>query len=59
MTFHDACKYLGDGEIYTDFQYLCAFVHGQDVMTKLALFLFYSLIYNKFYIMMRYIFKAI
>lgn len=59
MTFHDACKYLGDEEIYTDFQYLCAFVHGQDVMTKLALFLFYSLIYNKFYIMMRYIFKAI
>lgn len=35
------------------------FVHGQDVMTKLAPFLFYSSIYNKFYIMMRYIFKAI
>ena len=35
VTFHDACKYLGDEEIYTDFQYLCAFVHGQDDMIPL------------------------
>lgn len=40
-----------------------SFIYGNLIsaaaMTKLALFLFYSSIYNKFYIMMRYIFKTI
>ena len=38
---------------------MCAFVHGQDVTTKLEPFLSYSSIYDKFYIMMSYIFKTI
>ena len=59
VTFADACQYLGDSEICADLQYLCAFVHGQDVTTKLEPFLSYSSIYDKFYIMMSYIFKTI
>lgn len=53
------CKYLKDESIYDDYQELCAFVHGQNACIKLAPFLFYSSIYDKFYIMMTYIFKSL
>lgn len=59
VTFHDACEYLGEVEIYEDYQHLCAFVHGQDIYSKMMPFTFYSSIYSKLYIMSSYIFKSL
>lgn len=59
ITFRDACEYLNKPEIYKDFQYLCSFVHGQDVYTKMMPFTFYSSIYQKLYLMSEYIFASI
>ena len=42
ITFRDACEYLCRPEIYDDYKALCAFVHGQDVYSKLMPFTFYS-----------------
>lgn len=59
ITFSCACKYLDRMEIYDDFQFASSFVHGQDITTKLNPFLFYESIYNRFYIMISYIFESI
>ena len=59
ITFRDACEYLDESELYDDFQFASSFVHAQDITTKLSPFMFYESIYNKFYIMMFYIFKII
>lgn len=53
------CEYLDETEIYDDYSYLCSFIHGQDVLSKMQPFLFYSSIYSKLFIMSLYIFKAI
>lgn len=59
VTFRDACKYLGEPEIYDDFQTASAFVHGQDIVSKCIPFTFYTSIYHKLYIMMHYIFRTV
>ncbi|RHV68449.1 hypothetical protein DXB18_03890 [Clostridium sp. OM02-18AC] len=59
VTFRKACEYLGEPQVYGDFQQLCSFVHGQDVQTKMMPFVFYSSIYTKLYLMSTYIFKSI
>lgn len=59
VTFRDACKYLGEPEIYNDFQTASAFVHGQDIVSKCIPFTFYATIYHKLYIMMYYIFRTV
>lgn len=59
ITFRDACEYLCRPEIYYDYKALCAFVHGQDVYSKLMPFTFYSSIYEKLFLMSEYIFDAI
>lgn len=53
------CNYIDEEEIYGDYQSASVFVHGQDVVTKLSPFTFYSSIYNRLYLMLYYIFKTI
>lgn len=57
--FHGACCYLGEPDIYTDFQSASSFVHGQDIRSKLGPFTFYSQIYQRLWLMIHYIAKAI
>ena len=57
--FKALCKYIGEDEIYEDYQSASAFVHGQDTTTKLNPFILYSSIYTRLYLMMYYIFKSI
>ncbi len=59
VTFRDVCEYLGEPEIYADFQMASGYIHGQDIITKTLPFTFYSSIYHKFYIMMEYIFRTV
>lgn len=59
ITMKGICKHLKEKEIYDDYSYLCSFIHGQDVLSKMQPFLFYSSIYSKLFIMSLYIFKAI
>ncbi len=59
ITFRDACDYLHEADIYSDFQHTSSFVHGQDITSKVQPFTFYISIYHKFYIMMSYIYKTI
>lgn len=59
ISFRDVCDYLGDGNLYEDFRYVCSFVHGQDLATKMSPFTFYVSIYSKLYIMMDYIFRVL
>lgn len=59
LNFETICNYLGDNHIYKDFQNVCAFVHGQDITSKLLPFTFYSSIYYRFQMMMFYIFRTI
>lgn len=59
ITFRDACNYLDESEIYDDFQFLCSFVHGQDLYSKIGPVTFYSSIYSKLFLMSTYIFKSI
>jgi len=59
ISFHDACKYLDEVDVYGDFQRASSFVHGQDIISKMMPFTFYSSIYHKFLIMMIYTFKTI
>lgn len=56
---HALCQYINEDEIYEDYQSASAYVHGQDVMTKMSPFTFYSSIYIRLYLMMNYIFKTI
>lgn len=57
--FKALCKYVGEFEIYKDYQSASMFVHGQDVTTKMGPFTFYPSIYNRLYMMIHYIFKTI
>lgn len=50
---------MGEPGIYDDYQSLCAYVHGQDVYSKMIPFTFYSSIYEKMYLMSYYIFKSV
>jgi len=59
ITFRDACEYLGEVDVYHDFQEASSFVHGQDIISKMFPFTFYTSIYKKFYIMMSYIYRAV
>jgi len=59
ISFKDACNYISESEVYNDFQDASSFVHGQDAISKMQPFLFYTSICHKFYTMMSYIFKAI
>lgn len=59
ITFKDVCEYLGEEKLYNDFRNACSFIHGQDIVSKIMPFTFYTSIYAKFYIMMIYIFKTI
>lgn len=58
ITFRTACDYVGDTQIYKDYEDACSFVHGQDVKAKMFPFTFYSSIFNRFHMMMFYILKA-
>ena len=53
VSFRDACEYLGEPEIYGDFQSASSFVHGQSPFT------FYSSICHRLFLMMSYIFRTI
>ena len=57
--FQALCKYIGEEEIHSDYESANAYVHGQDIATKLLSFTFYCTIYVRLYLMMQYIFKAI
>lgn len=57
--FQALCKYIGEEDIYSDYESANAYVHGQDIATKLLSFTFYCTIYVRLYLMMQYIFKAI
>lgn len=59
ISFRKVCKYIGEEEIYNDFQTASSFVHGQSIITKQSPFTFYSSIYNKLFLMMIYMFKSI
>lgn len=59
VTFRDACEYLGEENLYSDFQNASSFIHSQDIVSKIMPFTFYNSIYAKFYVMMTYIFKTI
>ena len=59
ITFRDACEFLGEENLYIDFQNASSFIHSQDIVSKIMPFTWYSSIYAKFYIMMTYIFKTI
>ena len=57
--FSALCDYIEEKEINGDYQNACAFVHGQDITTKLGPFTFYSSIYSRLFLMITYIFKSI
>lgn len=57
--FYQICEYLDEMDLYKDYQWACSFVHGQDIKSKIAPFLFYDSIYYQLKIMMQYIFKSI
>lgn len=59
IDFEAYCKYLGDTQIYEDYQSACSFVHGQDLAAKTLPFTFYSSICYRFDMMMVYIFRTI
>lgn len=59
VSFRDACEYLGEPEIYRDFQMASSFVHGQDILSKCIPFAFYSAISYRLYIMLVYMFRTI
>jgi len=55
-----ACEYLDvDNAVYEDYQRACAFVHGQDLTSKVLPFAFYSSVFSKLYMMIFYIFKTV
>ena len=59
VSFRDACEYLECPYIYEDFQSASAFVHGQDIVSKLGPFIFYNTIYGRLYLMVEYIFRTV
>ena len=59
INFETLCNYLEDHHIYEDYQSTCAFVHGQDITSKMMPFTFYVSICYRFNMMMLYIFRTI
>lgn len=59
LNFKVYCDYLGDAHINEDYKSACAFVHGQDIASKMIPFTFYDNICYRFEMMMRYVFRAI
>ena len=53
------CKYIGEEDVYNDYQNASNYVHGQDITTKMSPFAFYSSIYIRLCLMMEYIFRTI
>ena len=59
LDFKAYCNYLGDAQIYEDYESACAFVHGQDITSKILPFTFYHSICYRFDMMMLYIFRTV
>ena len=59
LAFGACCNYLGDEHINEDYKSACAFVHGQDIASKMMPFTFYTSICYRFEMMMQYIFRTI
>lgn len=59
LNFQSYCNYLGDAHINEDYKSACAFVHGQDIASKIMPFTFYVSICYRFNMMMLYIFRTI
>lgn len=57
--FSHVCEYLQETELYHTYQWACAFVHGQDIRSKMHPFTFYDSTYHLLTVMMSYIFRAI
>ena len=55
----DLLEYLQETELYQTYQWACAFVHGQDIRSKIHPFTFYDSTYHLLTVMMSYIFRAI
>lgn len=53
------CEFINEPNVYKDYQATSAFVHGQDIESKLTPFTFYGSIIIAFYVMMTYIIKTI
>ena len=59
ISFFQVCEYLQEKELYQTYQWACAFVHGQDIRSKMHPFTFYDSTYHLLTVMMSYIFRAI
>lgn len=57
--FSHVCEYLQETELHQTYQWACAFVHGQDIRSKMHPFTFYDSTYHLLTVMMSYIFRAI
>ena len=57
--FSHVCEYMQETELYQTYQWACAFVHGQDIRSKIHPFTFYDSTYHLLTVMMSYIFRAI
>ena len=57
--FSHVCEYLQEKELYQTYQWACAFVHGQDIRSKMHPFTFYDSTYHLLTVMISYIFRAI
>lgn len=58
-TFKNCCKYIGDEELYSAFEYASSFLHAQSIRNKMEPFTFYESIYSQLYVIMTYIFRAL
>ena len=59
ISFYQVCEYLQEKELYQTYQWACAFVHGQDIRSKMHPFTFYDSTYHLLTVMMYCIFRAI
>ena len=59
ISFYQVCEYLQEKELYQTYQWACAFVHGQDIHSKMRPFKFYDSTYHLLTVMMYCIFRAI
>lgn len=55
--FSHVCEYMQETELYQTYQWACAFVHGQDIRSKMHPFTFYDSTYHLLTVMMSYIFE--
>ena len=55
ISFYQVCEYLQEKELYQTYQWACAFVHGQDIRSKML----YDSTYHLLTVMMYCIFRAI